>query len=130
METRKYNPVGWFEIYVQDMDRAKKFYEAVFQTQLISLSDPNDNTMKMEAFPFTEDNLSGANGSLVQAEGVASGGNSVIIYFSSADCSIEESRVAEAGGQIIQPKMSIGPHGFMTLCLDTEGNTIGIHSMQ
>jgi len=24
------NPVCWFEIYVQDMDRAKKFYEMVF----------------------------------------------------------------------------------------------------
>ena len=24
------NPVGWFEIYVEDMDRAKAFYEAVF----------------------------------------------------------------------------------------------------
>lgn len=26
-----HNPVGWFEIYVQDMERAKKFYETVFQ---------------------------------------------------------------------------------------------------
>ena len=25
------NPVGWFEIYVQDMERAKAFYEAVPQ---------------------------------------------------------------------------------------------------
>ena len=24
------NPVGWFEIYVQDMNRAKAFYESVF----------------------------------------------------------------------------------------------------
>lgn len=27
----KGNPVGWFEIYVQDMERAKAFYEAVFK---------------------------------------------------------------------------------------------------
>ena len=27
----KSNPVGWFEIYVQDMRHAKAFYEAVFQ---------------------------------------------------------------------------------------------------
>ena len=25
----KHNPVGWFEIYVQDMPRARKFYESV-----------------------------------------------------------------------------------------------------
>jgi hypothetical protein len=30
----KPNPVGWFEIYVQDISRAKAFYEAVLQTQL------------------------------------------------------------------------------------------------
>lgn len=29
-----HNPVGWFEIYVQDMDRAKRFYELVFQVKL------------------------------------------------------------------------------------------------
>jgi len=28
------NPVVWFEIYVQDMARAKKFYEAVLQVKL------------------------------------------------------------------------------------------------
>ena len=28
------NPVKWFEIYVQDMARAKAFYQAVFGMQL------------------------------------------------------------------------------------------------
>jgi hypothetical protein len=28
------NPVGWFEIYVQDMPRAKAFYEAVLALTL------------------------------------------------------------------------------------------------
>ena len=27
---KKMNPVAWFEIYVNDMPRAKKFYEEVF----------------------------------------------------------------------------------------------------
>lgn len=31
------NPVGWFEIYVQDMDRAKKFYEEVLRVELMKL---------------------------------------------------------------------------------------------
>jgi hypothetical protein len=35
------NPVGWFEIYVQDMDRAKSFYESVFQIQLGALPSPD-----------------------------------------------------------------------------------------
>src|SRR5688572_14268462 len=31
------NPVGWFEIYVQDMQRAKAFYENVFGLKLARL---------------------------------------------------------------------------------------------
>lgn len=129
----KYNPVGWFEIYVEDMDRARKFYEEVFQVELMNLDDPNDPSnanMKMMAFPFTMEDLPGASGMLVWQEGVPSGGNSTIVYFSSLDCAVEEGRVVTAGGKVIQPKMAIGEHGFMSLCEDTEGNTFGIHSMK
>lgn len=34
------NPVGWFEIYVNDMDRAKQFYQQVFQVTLTKLDSP------------------------------------------------------------------------------------------
>ena len=30
----KPNPVGWFEIYVQDMNRARAFYEKTLATKL------------------------------------------------------------------------------------------------
>jgi predicted enzyme related to lactoylglutathione lyase len=33
----KSNSVGWFKIYVQDIPRAKAFYEAVFQDGLKKL---------------------------------------------------------------------------------------------
>ena len=129
MEEKKYNPVGWFEIYVEDMDRAQKFYEEVFRTELVNLADPTDQSMKMMAFPFSMEDLPGASGTLVWQEGMPSGGNSTIIYFSSLDCSVEEGRVEAAGGKVLQQKMSIGEHGFMSLMEDTEGNTVGIHSM-
>jgi predicted enzyme related to lactoylglutathione lyase len=35
------NPVVWFEIYVEDMERAKKFHENVFQTKLQKLNSRN-----------------------------------------------------------------------------------------
>ena len=50
----KANPVGWFEIYVQDMPRAKAFYEAVFQTKLEQLENPDPiefGEMEMWTFP-------------------------------------------------------------------------------
>ncbi len=134
MGNRKYYAVGWFEIYVQDIARAKKFYEEVFRVELTDLADPTetaeDNNMKMVAFPFSMEDLPGASGALVQMEGYPSGGNSTIVYFSSLDCSVEEGRAEAAGGKVVQPKSSIGEHGFMSLCEDTEGNIFGIHSME
>lgn len=123
------NPIRWFETYVQDMPRAKKFYEAVFQYKLEKLSNPNDASIEMYSFPMTQD-MVGAGGALVKMKGVPSGGNSTIVYFSSRDCAIEEARVVAAGGQIHRSKMPIGQYGFISLVLDSEGNMLGIHSMQ
>ena len=63
-------------------------------------------------------------------DGVKSGGNSVIIYFITEDCALEQSRVEAAGGKIMKPKMSIGEHGFISICTDTENNAFGLHSMK
>lgn len=122
------NPVVWFEIYVQDMNRAKKFYESVFQLKLEKLDSP-DPSMEMWAFPMDME-AGGASGSLCRIDGYPSGGNSTMIYFGSADCAVEEGRVAGAGGQVQRTKMSLGDYGFMSMVKDTEGNTIGVHSME
>jgi predicted enzyme related to lactoylglutathione lyase len=118
------NPVGWFEIYVQDMERARKFYETVFQVKLEKLPSPE---VEMWAFPGGMERP-GSPGSLIRMEGFPSGGNSVLVYFNCDDCSVEEGRVAGAGGRIHRPKMSIGEYGFISLGYDTEGNMFGMHS--
>lgn len=117
------NPITWCEIYVQDMERAKHFYETVFQMKLEPLESPGT---EMWAFPMVMDAL-GASGALVRMEGVESGGIGTIPYFHCNDVAVEESRVVPAGGQVFKPKMSIGQYGFMALIVDTEGNTIGLH---
>jgi predicted enzyme related to lactoylglutathione lyase len=122
----KHNPVGWFEIYVQDMARAKAFYESVLGAKLESLPGPE---VEMWAFPMQQ-SAAGAAGALVKMAGFPSGGNSVIVYFMCDDCAVEEARVQGAGGKVEKPKMSIGPYGFISLVVDTEGNMIGLHSMK
>lgn len=122
----KSNPVGWFEIYVQNMGRAKAFYECVFAIQLEQLENPD---LEMWAFPMQEDGP-GAMGALVRMEGCPSGGNSTLVYFTCADCALEADRAKENGGQIFKDKFSIGQYGFISLVYDTEGNMIGLHSMQ
>lgn len=128
---KKNNPIVWFEIYVKDISRAKKFYEKVLDVQLSDLPTPStlDYKLKMLSFPMQE-NQAGASGALIQMEGVNSGGNSTIVYFHSEDCSIEEGRVVEAGGKVSKSKQSIGEFGFMVLALDTEGNMFGVHSIK
>jgi len=120
------NPVGWFEIYVDDMARARKFYETTLGLELTDLKSPG---IEMWAFPMDPEKP-GAAGSLVYMEGAKAGGNSTIVYFSSEDCAVEESRIAAAGGEIFKPKFSIGEYGFITLGFDTERNMFGLHSMK
>ena len=123
------NPVGWFEIYVQDMDRAKRFYESVFQTKLERLESPAGIPVELWSFPMMKGQM-GASGALVKMADGPSGGNAVLVYFSCADCAVEAARTAAAGGHLMREKMSIGPYGFIALIRDTEGNMIGLHSMQ
>jgi len=119
------NPVGWFEIYVQDMARAKAFYQAVFQTELSRLSADEP-----EMWAFQGDETSyGTPGALVRMDGCPSGGNSTLVYFSCKDCAVEAGRVAKAGGKVEREKFAIGEYGFIALALDTEGNMFGLHSM-
>ncbi len=122
----KPNPVCWFEIYVDDMARAKAFYETVFQTTLEKL---HSDDIEMWAFPMQSD-LWGAGGSLVKMEGFSAGRNSTLVYFSCDDCAIEQARAEKAGGQLQRGKFSIGQYGFIALVLDTEGNMIGLHSLK
>lgn len=120
------NPVGWFEIYVEDMARAKAFYGAVFETQFERL---NSGDIEMWAFPNDMERY-GAGGALVKVQGMSPGGNSIMLYFSCDDCAVEAARAAEHGGKLIREKLSIGEYGFIALIQDSEGNMIGLHSMQ
>lgn len=58
-------PVGWFQIYVRDMARAKAFYGAVFGFAFEKLESP-DPEMELWAFPGPMDNGHGASGALVR----------------------------------------------------------------
>jgi uncharacterized protein len=120
------NPVGWFEIYVQDMERAKAFYQKTFEVTLERLESPD---IELWAFPMHNDG-SGCTGALVKMKGKDSGGGGTIVYFVSDDCSVEEARAAKNGGKIHQSKSGIGQYGFISLIVDTEGNMIGLHSMK
>lgn len=125
----KQNAIGWFDINVNDMDRAVSFYQAVFEKTLEDMNDPTDSNVLMKAFPTDMANY-GAGGALVKREGASPAVGGTTIYFGVEDCAVEESRVAAAGGQVIRGKFSIGEFGWVSLCMDSEGNLIGLSSMK
>ena len=127
-QAQQTNPIGWFEIYTDDLQRAKKFYEAVFQVTLSPLPSPVEG-IQMLAFP-SEMTRYGAAGALAHMKKAPAGVGGTLVYFSCEDCAVEAGRVADAGGKVMIEKFSIGEYGFICMVMDTEGNMIGMHSMK
>jgi predicted enzyme related to lactoylglutathione lyase len=115
------NPVGWFELYVRDIKRAKAFYETLLKQSGGSLEN-------MWAFPMNRDG-SGATGALVKMDGAPVGAGGTIVYFVCDDCAQAAMRAKEAGGHIVKDKFSIGDYGNIALVSDPDGNVVGFHSM-
>lgn len=120
------NPVGWFEIPVKDLKRARKFYETVFGFRLEEHSFGRAHTAWFPMAP----NITGAAGSLVQAEGCVPSRDGVMIYFTAPDMITNLERVPAAGGTVITGRSSIGKFGYVAIILDSEGNRIGLHSRE
>jgi uncharacterized protein len=128
MATQAKNPFTWLEIYVADMSRAQKFYETVLQIEMIPMQTPGEfGDLEMVSFPWVQDgaNISGA---LCKTSSMQPGTGGTLVYFACDDCAVETARVEQAGGQVLQGKFQIGEHGFCSIAMDTEGNTIGFHS--
>ncbi len=124
--SEKHNPVGWFEIYIQDVNRAKAFYEKTFD---VKLEHVDTSGVEMWMWPMNHE-APGCTGALVKMEGKDSGVGEVLIYFPVEDCAVWAERAEKNGGHVQKKKSPIGEHGFISLVLDTEGNMIGLHSMK
>lgn len=120
------NPVSWFEIPVSDIARAKSFYEASFG---YSLKLEELGSSKMAHFPM-EENAANCSGSLVQQKDFLPSSQGTLIYFSVEDIEDVLKKVEKSGGKCLQNKKSIGQYGFIGIFLDTEGNTIALHSIK
>ncbi len=120
------NIINWFEISVSDIARAKKFYEAVFAIDMGEAFEMMG--MKMVFFPMEPMNGK-VSGGLCQGDMHKPSTDGVKIYLNgNPDLSDALSRVEAAGGKITLPKTNIGENGFMAFFIDTEGNSIGLHS--
>lgn len=120
------NALNWFEVSVNDMARAKKFYETVFN---VKLEETEMMGMKMAFFPA--ENMNGkVSGGLVQGPMHKPSMDGAKIYFNgNPDLADALSRVEAAGGKIMMPKKKISDDiGYMAFFADSEGNAVAMHS--
>jgi predicted enzyme related to lactoylglutathione lyase len=121
--------INWFEIPVSDFERAKAFYETIFQYQM------PENTMGPARMGFLlyDFQNGGRGGAIVHnPDFYKPSANGSLIYLNcEPDLSIVLDRVENAGGKIQTPKTEVGPGlGFWALILDSEGNRVALHSMK
>jgi hypothetical protein len=123
------NAISWFEIPTTDINRAQKFYEAIFGITMMPMDLPN---IKMRMFPL-DDMMTQVGGALVYSDGFhkASATDGPLIYLNAnPDVQHVLDKVVAAGGHILVPKTEISPeYGFMGVFIDTEGNRIALHSV-
>jgi predicted enzyme related to lactoylglutathione lyase len=120
------NSINWFEIPAADINRAKKFYETVFN---INMESQNMMGMEMAFFPWDPGNGKVA-GALVQSDMHIPSGHGVKIYLNgNPDLAVPLANVEKAGGTVTMPKTLIDEQtGYMAFIVDSEGNTVGFHS--
>lgn len=120
------NALNWFEISVNDIVRAKKFYEKVFDIEMIQQEMMG---MKMAFFP-TENMAEKVGGGLVQSGMHKPSMDGTVVYLNgNPDLALALGKVEAAGGKVVMPKTLISDEiGYMAFFLDTEGNKVALHS--
>lgn len=126
MEMTK-NAISWFEIPVTDFERAKKFYEKIFDFEMPEMMmDP----VRMGILLHDREG-GGVGGAICQGEGYKpAGADGAKVYLDGgADLNTVLNRVESAGGQVALGKTAIGESmGNFAFFIDTEGNMVGLYS--
>lgn len=126
-EVMEQNMIGWVEIPVVDMPRAKKFYEEVFE---IEIQLHNIDGVEMGWFPW-EAEKPGSGGMLIRHPEfyIPDFRKGTLVYFNCDDVQIELERAKKLGARILKTKTLISETtGYMGLLHDSEGNRIALHS--
>lgn len=117
--------LSWFEIPVTDFPRAKTFYENLLGVTIEPL------VMGPTTMGMLSSDPSVVGGALVHAGGTSPSQEGTIVYLNGGDdLAPMLGRVSKAGGTVVVPKTEIGSEsGFFAHFVDSEGNKVGLHSM-
>ncbi len=126
MEMTK-NAISWFEIPVADFERAKTFYQTIFDFEMPEMTMEH---IRMGILLHDRDG-GGIGGAICFGEGYAPAGDKgpKVYLDGGSDLDTVLHRVADAGGQVILPKTPIGENmGQFAFFSDTEGNVVGLYN--
>jgi uncharacterized protein len=108
-----------FDVPAEDVERAKKFYSALFGWQFESFPD-------LQYYLFTTTNLDGT-------PGVGGGmgkrmepSQRMMNYFGVPSIDAAMKQVTSLGGKVFTGKMAVPGMGYLANCMDTEGNLFGL----
>ena len=115
--------IVWFDLPTKDLERAARFYSKVLGCELKVIEFPGG---KIVVLPHEKDDVAGC---LIEAAEGGPSRNGVLVYFN-CDGRLEEAvqAVRDAGGEVMEDRHEIGPHGWRAVILDTEGNRVALHS--
>jgi predicted enzyme related to lactoylglutathione lyase len=117
-------PISWFEIPAINFERARHFYEQTFSIELQLEEKPE---FKMGIFPHSDQ---GAGGCITSGKDYQpSAGGTIVYLYAGDDLAKPLERAVNLGGKVVMPKTGIGEHGYIALFKDSEGNTVGLHSI-
>jgi len=116
----------WIEIPVKDIERALRFYQAVFQLEAIEIST---DEVRRTAVLVDNTGAGGAGISLDQTSNFEPSDKGTLVYLDAgADLTDHLNRVEPAGGTIVERKTSMGAAGQYATVRDTEGNVLALYS--
>ena len=119
------NSVTWFEIPVNDLNRATDFYQKVFEVDM-TIMEMGESLMSW--FPEWPDGKKGITGTLIKTDGYTPSYQGTVVYFGVDDIDATLDKVKANGGKVVLPKTDIGEYGVFAQFEDTEGNRLALHS--
>jgi uncharacterized protein len=120
--------VAWFEIPTADFDRARKFYEAAFDT---TLREEGMGDMKMGVFAHKDDEVTGCIMASPFSKPSADGSGSTVYIQPHGDLQLVLNRAEKLGSQVLVPKTALPAQqggGYFAVMTDSEGNRVGLFS--
>ncbi len=119
------NAINWFEIPVDEFDRARAFYSRIFDYEMPIM---DMGPIRMGFLLFEQGK--GVGGSIVKGDGLLPARDGTLVYLNAGDdLSTVLMRVDAAGGKVLMEKTLVAPGmGYYAHFLDSEGNKVALHS--